>query len=323
MSASTPPHAVGTCSLEGPNHKNEDRIITMPNAYTDTEGTVVHVYGVLDGHGGNAVADYVSENVVKVILKPEKFPIISKMKDDEIVDIISNGFHSTDIRAIKRARKNKDWSGACCLLVFIINSKLFVANLGDCRVLKMQFSKGKFAGKAKALSNDHQPLLDRARIERAGGWIDPTGRVLGVLGCARSFGDREFKYQEDRALMLSQKKIDVLKKAKKEAAKQNNQMFGKKVSTQITDKLVVAIPEIKVVQLTDADGLLMIASDGIWDYCSNSKALSLVKKHHKSGLSLEDAAKEICTFCRTSGSGMNADDISCVLVDLSAFWTKQ
>lgn len=35
-----------------------------------------------------------------------------------------------------------------------------------------------FKSKPKALSNDHQPLLDRERIEKAGGWIDPDGMCL-------------------------------------------------------------------------------------------------------------------------------------------------
>lgn len=48
-------------------------IIIAPNAYTDPKGEVIHIYGVLDGHGGGAIADFVVANYAKCILKPEKF----------------------------------------------------------------------------------------------------------------------------------------------------------------------------------------------------------------------------------------------------------
>lgn len=67
----------------------------------------------------------------------------------------------------------------------------------------------------------------------------------------------------DSDLLKSQRKIDLLKKAKKEAEKQNNQMFGKKILTNIVDKLVISVPEVKIFPIAESDGLLLIATDGV------------------------------------------------------------
>lgn len=45
---------------------------------------------------------------------------------------------------------------------------------------------------------DHRPGRERQRIMDAGGWISDDGRINGVLMCSRAFGDREFKYEEDK-----------------------------------------------------------------------------------------------------------------------------
>lgn len=61
---------------------------------------------------------------------------------------------------------------------------LHVANVGDCRAVLCR------AGKAIALTHDHTPAVasEATRVEAAGGFVS-RGRVNGILGVSRSFGD--------------------------------------------------------------------------------------------------------------------------------------
>jgi len=48
------------------------------------------------------------------------------------------------------------------------------------------------------MSHDHKPLneLEKARIEKAGGYVTPDQRVCGNLNLSRAIGDLEFKNDE-------------------------------------------------------------------------------------------------------------------------------
>lgn len=61
---------------------------------------------------------------------------------------------------------------------------LHVANVGDCRAVLCR------AGEAVQLTVDHTPAVasEAARVETAGGFVS-RGRVNGILGVTRSFGD--------------------------------------------------------------------------------------------------------------------------------------
>lgn len=61
---------------------------------------------------------------------------------------------------------------------------LHVANVGDCRAVLCR------GGKAVAITRDHTPTVpsEAARVEAAGGFVS-RGRVNGILGVSRSFGD--------------------------------------------------------------------------------------------------------------------------------------
>ena len=50
-------------------------------------------------------------------------------------------------------------------------------------------------GVAVALSEDHKPQLptELARIEKAGGWVMPQGRINGNLNLSRALGDLKYK----------------------------------------------------------------------------------------------------------------------------------
>lgn len=73
---------------------------------------------------------------------------------------------------------------------------LHVANVGDCRAVLCR------GGDAVVITTDHTPSVpsEAARVEAAGGFVS-RGRVNGILGVSRSFGDIHCKVRA--ALLFS------------------------------------------------------------------------------------------------------------------------
>lgn len=108
---------------------------------------------------------------------------------------------------------------------------IFCANAGDSRcVLSVN-------GKSVPLSVDHKPqnATERARIQKAGGFINKEGRVNGNLNLSRAIGDLMYK--------------------------KNKRLPPK-------DQIISAMPDIRSYALSKADFLIM-GCDGIWEFHSN------------------------------------------------------
>ncbi|CAE7319316.1 unnamed protein product, partial [Symbiodinium sp. KB8] len=122
---------------------------------------------------------------------------------------------------------------------------LYMANAGDCRAVLSH------EGLAVNLTQDHKPKVqaEKARIEAAGGWI-ANGRLNGVLGVSRAFGDAEHKAPRCQAAWGSEFSSDPL----------------------------TAAPEVTGVVLCPGDEFLIIASDGLWDVLSSQEAVNFTRR---------------------------------------------
>ena len=102
-----------------------------------------------------------------------------------------------------------------------------IANVGDARGVLSS------SGSAIRLTVDHEPNSDveKARIRKAGGWVDSDGRVNGYIMVSRSLGD-----------------------------------FGGKGQANLLpkDQLISNEPDVSRRTLSEDDELLIVASDGIW-----------------------------------------------------------
>ncbi|CAM9323464.1 unnamed protein product, partial [Phaeothamnion confervicola] len=156
---------------------------------------------------------------------------------------------------------------------------LHVANVGDCRAVICR------GGAAVELTRDHKPTRadEAARVEAAGGYIS-RGRLNGVLGVTRSFGDLQFKLApaEGRAAWVAQ---------------------------QLT-----ARPEITSVAVTSADAFLLLACDGVWDVMTSQQAVNYVQRRLLAHRDVQRASRELCQKAIALGSG---DNCSCVLACLN------
>jgi serine/threonine protein phosphatase PrpC len=191
---------------------NEDRVsiilnILKPNSRKGEEWPKWSFFGVFDGHGGAACADFLRDNLHQFVIKEPSFPTKPQ-------EALLKGFEAAEKTFVQNAQENGDVvekSGSWAIVILIVGEEWYVANVGDSRAV-LSFDKGR---KAKALSKDHKPStqMERKRIQEAGGQIYQTATVAssgdphnlpeiiigpirvfpGRLSVSRTFGDTEAK----------------------------------------------------------------------------------------------------------------------------------
>jgi serine/threonine protein phosphatase PrpC len=112
--------------------------------------------------------------------------------DNDPQQSLIRSFLSVDSTFSAKAR-SKYWNdGSTAIVAAINNTKVFVANAGDCRAIIVQSR-----GIVVAMSHDHRPDRkdEEARIRRLGGKLTYWGRwrVEGVLAVSRAIGDVELQ----------------------------------------------------------------------------------------------------------------------------------
>lgn len=99
-------------------------------------------------------------------------------------DYLTIGFAELERLFTEECREYFAGSGCVCVCGLIVNEKLYIANLGDCRAVVFDRS-----GRSKALSKDHTPVDNSCEsypcLMRNGKQL----RVAGQLNVTRAFGD--------------------------------------------------------------------------------------------------------------------------------------
>ncbi|EGR34248.1 protein phosphatase 2C, putative [Ichthyophthirius multifiliis] len=248
---------------------NEDRVaiilnIKKPNNKpVDLQWPKCSFFAVYDGHGGEACADYLKDNLHQFVIKDQNFPYDPKMA-------IIQGFEQAEIQFLKNVENNIqkygifEKSGSCAVVALIVGEQCFIANVGDSRAI-LSTDQGKFIS---ALTQDHKPMnkLENIRIHLHGGKVYQTQlqtiiqeninnsendvqtilgpyRVLpGRLSVTRTFGDIEAKIQ-------------------KYGGNQN---------------VIISTPEIKEFKIQQNHDFVVLACDGIFDKSSSKEIGQIV-----------------------------------------------
>ncbi|KAK4741073.1 hypothetical protein SAY87_024661 [Trapa incisa] len=147
-------------------------------------------FTVVDGHGGRAAADYVSQNLGKNVLRAIESATSEANGTDppDIEQAIRDGYAITDEEFLRKGVAG----GACAASVLVKDGILHVSNVGDCRVVLSR------NGIVDALTSDHRPSRadERLRIESSGGYVhfrNGVWRVQGSLAVSRAIGDIHLK----------------------------------------------------------------------------------------------------------------------------------
>lgn len=159
---------------------NEDRVSIILNMVKPPEKKHMEswpkcsFFGVYDGHGGSACAEYLRDHLHHFVIKDQMFPSNTK-------EAIKNGFYLAEKTFTEKSEGEHsviEKSGSCAISVLIIGRLLilifpgemcYAANVGDSRAI-MSAEGG---SKIYVLSRDHRPTddLEQHRIVSNGGKI--------------------------------------------------------------------------------------------------------------------------------------------------------
>ncbi|CAK91754.1 unnamed protein product (macronuclear) [Paramecium tetraurelia] len=236
---------------------NEDRVsiilnIIKPQSRENEPWPKCSYFGVYDGHGGSACADFLRDNLHQFVVKEPDFPW-------NPINAITKGFEAAEKCFLQMAQDSfnqgiPERSGSCAIVILMIGDSCYVANVGDSRAI-LSAESGK---KVIDLSKDHKPELERDRIIKGGGQVYQTHGVNGegqtILGpmrvnpgrlsVSRTFGDIEAKLEK----------------------------FGG------NPKIVIAEPEIKHIKIVNDHDFIVLGSDGIFDTMSSKDVITQIWK---------------------------------------------
>lgn len=279
----------------------------------DVNKKIVPFFIICDGHGGEEVAEQVSKALPTIL---ETVFVITEDRRGivEIDRFVEESFKKKhkllSDRKLARARIKyplraefaklnfqfeKVKGGSCVLAAWIKDGQLQVANVGDCRAVLCK------NGQPINMSQDAKASLDwdKERVEKGGGYIwapVPNGRLRlgGELAVTRAFGDY------------------------------NN--YNNKLPLIPIPGLSTS-PHLKSYYLSELDkndsNILVLASDGLWDYFESDEIASLVSAFRSEGQSLEMIVSSFKRFVQRRADIVpeTADNLTIILVDLNQYLT--
>ncbi|XP_045929064.1 protein phosphatase, Mg2+/Mn2+ dependent, 1Lb isoform X2 [Micropterus dolomieu] len=241
---------VAVYSIQGRRDHMEDRFEVLTDIVNKSHPSI---FGVFDGHGGEAAADYAKAHLTEALrqqlLTYEREKERDREKDKEkdekreggglsYPSILEQQILNLDREMLDKLSATYNEAGTTCLVALLSDKELTVANVGDSRGVLCDKD-----GNAIPLSHDHKPyqLKERKRIKKAGGFISFNGswRVQGILAMSRSLGDYPLK------------NLNV----------------------------VIPDPDIMSFDLNKLQPEFMIlATDGLWDTFSNEEAVRFIRE---------------------------------------------
>lgn len=248
------------------------------------------IYGVFDGHGkhGHDISNYVKDVLPKLILRDPRF------KTNEMPAMLMDVFKKVQslLALADRMKKlNAQMSGTTATVVVHDHreAKITVAHVADSTcVLGSHTDGSKAAQKGIALTRDHKPNLadERRRIEKAGGRVEwdsyANYRVYARNG-------------HYPGLNMSRCLGDLMGHA---------------------DAGCSCEPEICERQLGPEDHVLLVCSDGVWEFITPQEAVEMVSMQGLGGpmSSADTLAKEAWDRWIREEENSVVDDITVILV---------
>jgi len=153
--------------------------------------------GVFDGHGGKSMAEYVQQNMVRVLESTDSW-----VQGGSVGDSLIDAFFQLDAEVCESMLPScRTTPGTTAIVAVITPDQIICANAGDSRACLLTKE-----GHLMPMSVDHKPNVaaERARIEAAGGVVIQN-RVDNNLALSRALGD--YEYKSNPLLSKTQQKV--------------------------------------------------------------------------------------------------------------------
>jgi serine/threonine protein phosphatase PrpC len=257
---------------------NQDRAIAV-SPIGEKKGMAL--FGVFDGHGpyGHLCSAFVASYLPKFFAKS-----LEEGKSVEEAGLAA--FKSaTDLLFKSPIDLNFSGTTACCSV--LDGKKLYTFNVGDSRAILGRRIPDTSDFEFVALSRDHKPTLseEKARIEKAGGRVEPLIRFGKAVGDARVW----LKDQHVPGLSVSRS-------------------IGDSIAATIG---VIAVPEIQVRELKEGDdAFIILASDGVWEFISSEDIVQWVCEEPNPNVSCQILVEEATLRWQEEDPEGSRDDIT-------------
>eukprot|EP01130_Rhizamoeba_saxonica_P015956 TRINITY_DN727_c0_g1_i2.p1 TRINITY_DN727_c0_g1~~TRINITY_DN727_c0_g1_i2.p1 ORF type:complete len:290 (+),score=63.88 TRINITY_DN727_c0_g1_i2:436-1305(+) len=242
-------------------------------------------FAVYDGHNGSECSEFLSHCMHEYIHENEI--IIKDLSIDNLPlyrQTLKEIFRVIDVEFLELSGYDggPDSAGSTCVFIFIRYDRLIIANVGDSRAVMC------VNGTAIDLTKDQKPSdpLEKERIIKSGGAVI-GGRVQGVLGVSRAFGDYPMKNVNN---------IDVDR------------------------DMVTCLPVVDVRVIDPEMEFIVLACDGLWDVFGSQEVVTFIKNLLDNGMSEEQAAEELCHSAYDNRSN---DNITVIIVKITEEYRRQ
>jgi serine/threonine protein phosphatase PrpC len=140
---------------------------------------LVYVSGIFDGHGGGTCSKFLKKHFVTI------FQRIFRQHECQLKKI-KQCLYDTVARLQQVAIRGLMTSGSTCNIVVIVDSTLYICNVGDSRTLMCMEN----SNKSIQITKDHSPTdpIEKKYIYDHGGFVE-NKRVNGSLAMSRAIGD--------------------------------------------------------------------------------------------------------------------------------------
>lgn len=247
-----------------------------------------HLLLVCDGHGdfGHLVSNRIVETFPK-LLKDGMTKHQGRRFDGTVIALRETCLAANeDLRTSGLSCRS---SGSTCVAVIVQSNRLICSNVGDSRAILGRHTPNGYL--PFSLSHDHKPddPLERTRIEQAGGRVAADSQQ--PYGSARVW----FADEEGPGLAMSR-------------------AFGDFDAQEIG---VVGVPDITVTPRMERDLCVIVASDGVWEYVTETEAVELVEQASLQG-ERALAAEKLASYAaeRWKARGSRRDDITAIVAFL-------
>jgi len=254
------------------------------------ENINVTLYAVFDGHGqkGHDVSNFVKDTLPKLIIRDQRF------NTDEMQQMLKDCFNKMQGLIALQDRQKKlsaQMSGTTCTIAVHnrATETITIAHVADSTCI-LGKKEGNADPKSKVLTRDHKPNFkdERARIEKNGGRV-----VFDGYANHRIYA-KNARYP---GLNMSRCLGDLM----------GHQDCG-----------ITSEPETCCVKLTAEDQVLLLCSDGVWEFITPDEAVKIVLDFPsaKAMTAAERLAKEAWDRWIREEGGAVVDDITVVLAYL-------
>ncbi|KAL4481939.1 hypothetical protein ABPG74_008028 [Tetrahymena malaccensis] len=231
---------------------NQDSYIVFPLFCNSKQK---FIFSVCDGHGTNG--HLVSQFIKKKL--PVHIETMLKLRNNDfeyqsVKQAITQAYLNT-AQDLQESNIDTQFSGSTSVLLYLNQNRIWCANLGDSRAICAKTNKSEW--NAVSLSIDQKPdnEKEKQRILQKGGRVEPYRDYCGnPLGPSR--------------VWLKSENMPGLAMARS---------FGDQIAQSVG---VISEPEVSSYEITDEDKFLVIASDGVWEFLSNEKVVTLVTPYY-------------------------------------------